>query len=145
MSRFGLAVRRWAGKKRDFGSNPLQLSFLFKKVVVCGHCLVTLSLTINETLKWLSSLPTLMQKSFWWRQCSGRYIISLCPHLHAPFPIFSPPLTSLMVSLDVKAPCLLTCELWGTRGGGGGGGGGRGGLEGAIATDVYGVTMRYKL
>ena len=29
------------------------------KVVVCGHCLVTLSLTINETLKWLSSLPIL--------------------------------------------------------------------------------------
>ena len=26
-----------------------------------GHCLVTLSLTINETLKWLSSLPILMQ------------------------------------------------------------------------------------
>ena len=23
------------------------------KVVVCGHCLVTLSITINETLKWL--------------------------------------------------------------------------------------------
>ena len=36
------------------------------KVVVCGHCLVTLSLTVNETLKWLSSLPILMQKSFWW-------------------------------------------------------------------------------
>ena len=36
------------------------------KVAVCGHCLVTLSLTINETLKWLSSLPTLMQKSFRW-------------------------------------------------------------------------------
>ena len=31
------------------------------KVVVCGHGLVTLSLTINETLKWLSSLPILMQ------------------------------------------------------------------------------------
>ena len=29
-----------------------------------GHCLVTLSLTINEALKWLSSLPILMQKSF---------------------------------------------------------------------------------
>ena len=28
---------------------PLRLSFLFKKVVVCGHCLVTLSLTVNET------------------------------------------------------------------------------------------------
>ena len=32
---------------------------LFKKVVVCGHSLVTLSLTINETLKRLS---------FWWWQ-----------------------------------------------------------------------------
>ena len=29
-----------------------------------GHCLVTLSLPINETLKWLSSLPILMQESF---------------------------------------------------------------------------------
>ena len=35
------------------------------EVVVCGHCLLTLSLTINETLKWLSSLPILMQESFW--------------------------------------------------------------------------------
>ena len=31
------------------------------KVVVCGHGLVTLSRTINETLKRLSSLPILMQ------------------------------------------------------------------------------------
>ena len=31
------------------------------KVVVCGHRLVTLSLTISETLKWFSSLPILMQ------------------------------------------------------------------------------------
>ena len=29
-----------------------------------GHCLVTLSLPINETLKWLTSLPILMQESF---------------------------------------------------------------------------------
>ena len=61
VSRFGLAVRRQAGKQKDLGSTPLRLSFLFKEVVVCGHCLVTLSLTINETLKWLSSLPVLMQ------------------------------------------------------------------------------------
>ena len=39
--------------------------------------LVTLSLTINETLKWLSTLPVLMQESFKWRQCSDRYTISL--------------------------------------------------------------------
>ena len=58
---FGLAVRRSAGKRKDLGSIPLRLSFLFKKVVVCGHGLVILSLTINETLKRLSSLSILMQ------------------------------------------------------------------------------------
>ena len=45
VSRSGLAVRRWAGKRKDLGSIPLRLSFLFKKVVVFGHCLVTLSIT----------------------------------------------------------------------------------------------------
>ena len=50
-----------AGKQKDLGLILLQLSFLFKKVVVCGHGLVTLSLTINEMLKWLSLLPILMQ------------------------------------------------------------------------------------
>ena len=38
VSRFGLAVRRQAGKQRDLGSNPLRLSIVFK----CG--LWTLSL-----------------------------------------------------------------------------------------------------
>ena len=33
------------GKRRDLGLIPLRLSFLFKKVVVCGHCPVTLSIT----------------------------------------------------------------------------------------------------
>ena len=72
-------------------SIPLRFSFLFKKVLVCGHCPVTLSLTINETLKGLSSLPVLMQESFWWWQCSYRYIISLCPRLHNPFPFLPVP------------------------------------------------------
>ena len=48
MSRFGRAVK--AGKQKDFGSNPLRLSFLFKGVVVCGDCPVALFLTVNETL-----------------------------------------------------------------------------------------------
>ena len=51
------------------GRNNLSLCssrLLSSKVVVCGHCLVTLSLTVNETLKWLSSLPILKQESFWW-------------------------------------------------------------------------------
>ena len=43
VSRFGLAVR--LVKRKDLGSIPLRFSFLFKKVVVCGHCLVTLSFT----------------------------------------------------------------------------------------------------
>ena len=56
---FGLVSRRTSVQFR-FGSS------LSSKVVVCGHCPVTLSLTIKETLKRPSSLPTLMQKSFWW-------------------------------------------------------------------------------
>ena len=87
--------------QKDLGSNPLRLFFLFTS---CG--LWTLSYDFvphnYETLKWLSSLPTLMQKSFWWGQCSNRYIISLSPHLHTPFPPFSPSLINLVVSVDVK-------------------------------------------
>ena len=56
----------------------------------------------TETLKWFSSLPTLMQKSFWWWQCSDRYIISLSPTSILPSPHFSPYLISLMVSVAVK-------------------------------------------
>ena len=43
-----------------------------------------------------------MQESFWWWQCSDRYISSLSLHLHTPFPPFSPSLISRMVSVDVK-------------------------------------------
>ena len=32
-----------------------------------------INLLINETLKWLSSLPNLMQESFRWWQCSVSY------------------------------------------------------------------------
>ena len=53
-----------AAKRKDLGSILLRLSFLFEKVVVCGHCFVTLSLRITETLKWHSLLPILMQESF---------------------------------------------------------------------------------
>ena len=51
VSRFDLAAVRQVrlSGKQDLGSiPPLRLSFLFKKVVVCGHCFVTLSLTINR-------------------------------------------------------------------------------------------------
>ena len=40
-----------------------------------------------------------MQKSFWWWQCSDRYVISLSPHLHTPF---SPSLLSRTVPVDIK-------------------------------------------
>ena len=44
VSRFGPAVRRQKG----LGSIPLRVSFLFRKDVACGHCVMTLSLTIND-------------------------------------------------------------------------------------------------
>ena len=47
----GLVSRRTSVRIR-FGS-PFS-----SKVVLCGHCLVTLSLTVNETLKWLSKANT---------------------------------------------------------------------------------------
>ena len=40
-------IKRGAERQKGLGSIPLRLSFLFKKVVVCGHNLVTLSLTNN--------------------------------------------------------------------------------------------------
>ena len=52
----------------------------------------------TETLKWLSSLPILTQESFWWWQCSDRYIITS----PSPYPLFSPSLISLMVCVDIK-------------------------------------------
>ena len=72
--------------------SALRLSFLFKR---CGgggmgggggggeHCLVTLSLTVNETLKWFSSLAILMPESFWWAimimiNSDGGVLCSLC-------------------------------------------------------------------
>ena len=87
----------------------------------------------TETLKWLSSLPILMQKSFWWWQCRDRYIISLSPHLHTPFPPFSPSLIRRTVTVDIKHHVydagLLSRQNISFRGflfgGGCGGGGGR--------------------
>ena len=68
-----------------------------------------------ETLKWLSSLPTLMQKSFWWWQCSDRYIFFPLHPPPFPLPLFSPSLICLMVSVDVKHHVyLLTVCLLGT-------------------------------
>ena len=62
---------------------------------------MTLSLAINETLKWLSSLPILMQESDGDSVVIGIYNLPLPP---PPYPLspFSPSLISLMVSLDVK-------------------------------------------
>ena len=37
VSQFGLVVRHQAGKQKSLGSILLRLSFLFKKIVVCGQ------------------------------------------------------------------------------------------------------------
>ena len=51
-----------AGPRFESASALLSLQKLWSVDAV----FVALSLTINETLKWLSSLLTLMQESFWW-------------------------------------------------------------------------------
>ena len=48
-----------------------------------------LSVTINETLKWLSPLPILMQESFWWWQCSHTRISIAPGFLVHPLPLTS--------------------------------------------------------
>ena len=65
MSRVGLAVRHQSGKQKDLGSISLLFSSL-ERLWSVNTVFVTLSLTVNKTLKWLSSLPILMQESFWW-------------------------------------------------------------------------------
>ena len=91
-NRFGLAVRREAGKQKGLASISLRLSLLFKKVVVCGHCLVTLSLTVNETLKWLSLC----------RSHSGSDNVAIGMQSPSSPTFVRPSLISLMVSVDVK-------------------------------------------
>ena len=56
----------------------------------------------TETLKWLSSLPILMQESFWWWQCSDGYNLPPSSPTSIPSSLFSPSLISVMVSVDVK-------------------------------------------
>ena len=41
----------WAGKRKDLGSLPPRLSYLLKKVGVCAHYLVTLSITSYWNIK----------------------------------------------------------------------------------------------
>ena len=110
MSRFGVRlVSRRTSVRYRFG-----FPFSSKGLWLYGHCLVTLSPTINEILKWLSLLTILRQESFWWWQCSNRHIISLLLHLHTPFPTpflpFSPSPISLVVSVDVKHHVYLLCH-----------------------------------
>ena len=74
VSRCGLAVRRLAGKHKDGPwFDLLQLSFLFSsKIMVYGQS-CDFAHTVNETLKWLTQLPTLMQN-----HSSGDSVTSRC-------------------------------------------------------------------
>ena len=57
--------RFWPSGKAGKQSVRIRFGSPFSSTaVVCGHCLLILSLTINEKFSRLSSLPTLMQKSF---------------------------------------------------------------------------------
>ena len=74
------------GKQSDLGLNLLRLSFLFTSC-----CLWTLSCDFvphnYETLKWLSSLPTLMQRYSGRDSVAMGIYISIFPHIHTPYPL----------------------------------------------------------
>ena len=92
-----MAVRQVSGRtsvQYHFSSPFSSKRLWFVDTVLCPSLP-----TETLILKWLSSLPILMQASFWWWQCSDRYIISLSPHLHTPFSLS---LINFMVSVDVK-------------------------------------------
>ena len=76
VSTFSLAAK--AGKQKDFGSIPLRLSPLFKicDIYVHGHGIMTLSLTVNEILKWHLNAGVILMVI---DKCSARYSLPLLP------------------------------------------------------------------
>ena len=81
--------------------DPLRLSFLFKNCGLWTLC-CDVAHTINETLKWLTQLPTLILAVTVWR-VGVRYKI--------PDPLTSQSLISLNVFCGRKAQCLPLVEL----------------------------------
>ena len=65
---------------------------------------MTLSLTVNETLKWLSLLPIL------YRSHSGGDSVYIVYIFFPLTPPFTPSLISLMVSVDVKLHVYCYCS-----------------------------------
>ena len=69
-----------------------------------AHCCVfvsrfglAVSTGTSVRIRFGSPFSSKVQESFWWWQCSDRYIISLFPHLHTPLPS-----SPFMVSMNVK-------------------------------------------
>ena len=70
--------------------------------MVCGHCLVTVSFTINQTLKGSRCRPSECRSHSGGDSVATGYNL---PHPPPPYPLppsFSPSLISLTVSVDVK-------------------------------------------
>ena len=78
VGRFGLAVRRQAGKRTDLVRVCFGPSFS-SKVAVYGHWLVTLPLAIYEIFQMSHSAAHLKAESFWWKQRSVRNISPRTP------------------------------------------------------------------
>ena len=76
VSRFGLAVRRSLVSGRTSVRYRFGSPFFSKRLWFVDTVLWLCPSLSTETLKWLSSLPILMQESFWWCQCIYIYIIS---------------------------------------------------------------------
>ena len=89
MIRFGLAVRRYAGKQKDLGSNYASALVRSLEKLPFVDTLVTFPLTMNATLNWLLPLPIFIQL-----HCGGdsvRWPIVLPVHLPHLLGSLSPP------------------------------------------------------
>ena len=86
------------GKRQGSRFDTRSDSPFSSRIVVYGHCLVTLSGTMSKTFKWLTTLPFLIPKSFCWWQCCVRYKLPLPSYLLG----FRSPSFITKVAQDVK-------------------------------------------
>ena len=104
VSQFGRSVRYvwgwWTGALW-FDSATLRLCFLLKRLWFADTRLVTLPRTINKTLKWLSSLPILMQNQSGVR-CRQAHVHSLSLSLSLSLSQTPPPPTSRTSTMKLK-------------------------------------------
>ena len=114
VSRLGPVVGRSTGKRRKDPGSTLRFGSPFSsKMVVYGHCLVTLPRAIHETLTEMSHIAAhACTRSFWWWQCTVRYKLPLPSSTKPRRPSFSTLLDAPDRTLPVLLIHLIYFVLW---------------------------------